>query len=105
MAQIATVAINSMIRVCEVLHDFNNDGFDSLVRKYSGGRPPKFTLPERERSRRSRSGLWCRRHQARQFEMAVRNGGRGTAEVTTLHAYVHNRRRRVFSRTSQRRLR
>ena len=28
--------------------------------------------------------------------MAVRNGGRGTAEVTTLHANMHNWRRRVF---------
>ena len=33
--------------VREVLHNFNDDGFDSLVPKYSGGRPPTFTLPER----------------------------------------------------------
>ena len=31
----------------EVLHNFNADGFDSLAPKYAGGRPPKFTLPER----------------------------------------------------------
>ena len=30
-----------------MLHNFNDDGFDSLAPKYSGGRPPKFTLPER----------------------------------------------------------
>ena len=30
-----------------MLHNFNDDGFDSLVPKYSGGRPPTFTLPER----------------------------------------------------------
>lgn len=41
-------------RVREVIHNFNSDGFDSLVPKYSGGRPAKFTLPERrETSRRS----------------------------------------------------
>jgi transposase len=34
-------------RVREVIHNFNDDGFDSLAPKYSGGRPPKFTLPER----------------------------------------------------------
>ena len=29
------------------IHNFNADGFDSLAPKYAGGRPPKFTLPER----------------------------------------------------------
>ena len=32
----------------EVIHNFNADGFDSLAPKYAGGRPPKFTLPERQ---------------------------------------------------------
>jgi transposase len=30
-----------------VLHNFNEDGFDSLVPRYAGGRPPTFTLPQR----------------------------------------------------------
>ena len=30
-----------------MIHNFNTDGFDSLAPKYTGGRPPKFTLPER----------------------------------------------------------
>ena len=31
-----------------MLHNFNDDGFDFFGRpRYSGGRPPKFTLPER----------------------------------------------------------
>ena len=47
VAQIAQVAFTSPDRVREVLHNFNDDGFDSLVPKYAGGRPPKFTLPER----------------------------------------------------------
>ena len=47
VAQIAKVAFTSQDRVREVLHNFNDDGFDSLVPKYSGGRPPTFTLPER----------------------------------------------------------
>ena len=29
-------------------HNFNADGFGSLDPKYAGGRPPKFTLPERQ---------------------------------------------------------
>jgi len=33
--------------VREVIHNFNADGFASLDAKYAGGRPPKFTLPER----------------------------------------------------------
>jgi transposase len=47
VAQIAKVAFTSPDRVRAVLHNFNDDGFDSLAPKYSGGRPPTFTLPER----------------------------------------------------------
>jgi transposase len=47
VAQISKVAFTSPDRVREVLHNFNDDGFDSLVPRYAGGRPPKFTLPER----------------------------------------------------------
>lgn len=48
VAQIATVAFTSPDRVREVLHNFNDDGFDSLYPKYAGGRPPTFTLPQRQ---------------------------------------------------------
>ncbi len=48
VAQIATVAFTSPDRVREVLHNFNDDGFDSLYPRYSGGRPPTFTLPQRQ---------------------------------------------------------
>jgi transposase len=47
VAQIAKVAFTSPDRVRAVLHNFNDDGFDSLAPQYSGGRPPNFTLPER----------------------------------------------------------
>jgi transposase len=30
-----------------VIHNFNEDGFDSLPPKYAGTRPPTFTLPQR----------------------------------------------------------
>ena len=46
--QIAEIAFTSPDRVREVIHNFNADGFDSLAPKYSGGRPPTFTLPERQ---------------------------------------------------------
>ena len=45
---IAKIAFTSEDRVREVIHNFNADGFDSLAPKYPGGRPPKFTLPERQ---------------------------------------------------------
>ena len=45
---IAKIAFTSEDRVREVIHNFNTDGFDSLAPKYAGGRPPKFTLPERQ---------------------------------------------------------
>jgi len=47
VAQIAKVAFTSPDRVRAVLHNFNEDGFDCLVPRYAGGRPPIFTLPER----------------------------------------------------------
>jgi transposase len=47
VAQIAKVAFTSEDRVRAVLHNFNDDGFESLYPKYSGGRPPSFTLPQR----------------------------------------------------------
>jgi transposase len=46
--QIAEIAFTSEDRVREVIHNFNADGFDSLAPKYAGGRPPTFTLPERQ---------------------------------------------------------
>ena len=47
VAQIARVAFTSPDRVREVINNFNEDGFESLYPRYSGGRPPKFTLGER----------------------------------------------------------
>ena len=44
---IAKIAFTSEDRVREVIHNFNEDGFDSLAPKYAGGRPPTFTLPQR----------------------------------------------------------
>jgi transposase len=48
VGQIAKVAFSSPDRVREVLHNFSADGFDSLYPRYSGGRPPTFTLPQRQ---------------------------------------------------------
>ena len=47
VGQIAKVAFTSEDRVRAVVHNFNDDGFDSLYPKYSGGRPPTFTFPQR----------------------------------------------------------
>jgi transposase len=47
VAKIAEVTFTSPDRVRDVLHNFTADGFDSLYPRYAGGRPPKFTLPQR----------------------------------------------------------
>ena len=44
---IARVAFTSEDRVRDVIRNFNADGFGSLYPRYKGGRPPKFTLPQR----------------------------------------------------------
>jgi transposase len=54
VARIAKVAFTSPDRVRAVLRNFNDDRFDPLVPKYSGGRPPTFNLPERQRIKKSR---------------------------------------------------
>jgi len=46
-AAIAEVTFTSADRVRDVIHNFNADGFESLKPKYAGGRPPRFTLPQR----------------------------------------------------------
>src|SRR5215216_6655642 len=52
VAKIAEVTFTSPDRVRDVLHNFNTDGFDSLYPRYAGGRPPKFTLPQRQQIKR-----------------------------------------------------
>src|SRR5215213_7293940 len=53
VAQIAKVAFTSEDRVREVWHNFNDDACESLYPKYSGGRPPTFTLPQRQATKKS----------------------------------------------------
>jgi transposase len=48
VAGIAKVTFTSADRVRDVIHNFNTDGFASPQPKYAGGRPPKFTLPQRQ---------------------------------------------------------
>ena len=48
VGKIARVASTFEDRVREVIHNFNADSFDSLYPKYSGGRPPTFTMPQRQ---------------------------------------------------------
>ncbi len=99
VAQIANVVFTSPDRVREVLHNFNEDGFESLYPRYSGGRSPPFTLPQRQQIKRIRSpaprittcpsgpgacpswpSSWSptggRRHQARGPAGAAPRGGR-----------------------------
>ena len=48
VGQIAKVSFTSPDRVRDVINNFNQDGFDSLYPRYAGGRPPTFTLPQRQ---------------------------------------------------------
>jgi transposase len=48
VAGIAKVTFTSADRVREVINNFNRDGFDALYPRYAGGRPPTFTLPQRQ---------------------------------------------------------
>jgi transposase len=48
VAGIAKVTFTSADRVRAVLNNFNEDGFDSLYPKYAGGRPPTFSLRQRQ---------------------------------------------------------
>src|SRR5215210_4542545 len=50
--KIAEVTFTSPDRVRDVLHNFNADGFDALYPRYRGGRPPTFTLPQRQQIKR-----------------------------------------------------
>ena len=52
VAGIAKVTFTSPDRVREVINNFNEDGFDSLYPKYAGGRPPTFSLPQRQAIKR-----------------------------------------------------
>lgn len=54
VAKIAEVTFTSPDRVRDVLHNFNADGFSSLYPRYRGGRPPTFTLAQRQHINRHR---------------------------------------------------
>jgi transposase len=51
-ARIAQVTFTSPDRVRDVIHNFNTDGFDALYPRYRGGRPPTFTLSQRQEIKR-----------------------------------------------------
>jgi len=53
VAGIAKVTFTSPDRVRAVLNNFNEDGFESLYPKYSGGRPPTFSLPQRQEMKKT----------------------------------------------------
>jgi hypothetical protein len=53
VAQIAGVGFTSPDRVRAVINNFNEDGFESLYPRYSGGRPP--TLPSVSAARSNES--------------------------------------------------
>jgi transposase len=50
--KIAEVVFSDSDTVREVIHNFNRDGFEALYPRYGGGRPRRFTLPERQQIKR-----------------------------------------------------
>ena len=51
-ARIAEVVFSDPDTVRDVIHNFNRDGFDALYPRYAGGRPPTFTLTQRQEIKR-----------------------------------------------------
>jgi transposase len=47
--KISEVVFTDPDSVRDVIHNFNNDGFEALYPRYGGGRPPTFTLPQRQK--------------------------------------------------------
>jgi hypothetical protein len=50
--RISEVVFTDPDTVRDVIHNFNRDGFDALYPRYAGGRPPTFTLPQRQEIKR-----------------------------------------------------
>ena len=50
--RIAEVVFSDPDTVRDVIHTFNRDGFEALYPRYKGGRPRRFTLPERQQIKR-----------------------------------------------------
>jgi transposase len=50
--RIAEVVFSDPDTVRDVIHNFNRDGFEALYPRYKGGRPRRFTLPERQQIKR-----------------------------------------------------
>jgi transposase len=50
--RIAEVVFTDPDTVRDVIHNFNRDGFEALYPRYKGGRPRRFTLPERQQIKR-----------------------------------------------------
>jgi transposase len=46
--KIAEVTFTSPDRIRDVIHNFNTDEFASIYPRYRGGRPPRFTLKQRQ---------------------------------------------------------
>jgi transposase len=51
-ARISEVVFTDPDTVREVIHNVNRDGFETLYPRYRGGRPPTFTLPQRQEIKR-----------------------------------------------------
>lgn len=51
-SRISEVVFTDPDTVRDVIHNFNRDGFDALYPRYKGGRPPTFTLPQRQEIKR-----------------------------------------------------
>jgi transposase len=80
VGQIAKVAFTSEDRVREVLHTFNDDGFDSLYPRYAGGRPP-YDVLEQQAERRVR-------RQEAETKKAARNRQMEQLAVQALAAHI-----------------
>jgi transposase len=82
--QIARMWLTDESHVCKVIHEFNQEGFDSLRPDYRGGRPSRITSTERQRVvdlRDARRVTHRRRSDARHVD----GGRRCAAQIGRFH--------------------
>ena len=99
---IAEVTFTSDDRVRDEIHNFNSDGFACLAPKYGGGRPPKFTLPQRQAIKKialaGRSIMICRSRPGacRSWRTIWSPRGWSTTSATRAYACCSVRRESAF---------
>jgi len=103
---IAEVTFTSADRVRDVIHNFSSDGFAYLAPKYGGGRPPKFTLPQRQGRQEdcTRPGVSAQFTALRYFALDGTDHNSHTGQASMIRRYVAWRTRYAASHPKLRKI-